>query len=163
MPDFVENYVCDPSARYHGFKSWDDFFTRLFRPSVRPVMFPDNDDIVNSACESTVYCIASNIQALDTFWLKGEPYSLNYMLNNDDLAPPVRWRNRLSGFSQCYDVPPLAQPIERESREDGDDPRYILCRVSRHGIPEPRPWRSCSLSGLHHSSSHSCAYLHPSR
>ncbi|PBK88077.1 phosphatidylserine decarboxylase-like protein [Armillaria gallica] len=87
MPDFVENYVCDPSARYHGFKSWDDFFTRLFRPNVRPVMFPDNDDIVNSACESTVYCIASNIQALDTFWLKGEPYSLNHMLNNDDLAP----------------------------------------------------------------------------
>ncbi|KAK0209868.1 phosphatidylserine decarboxylase-like protein [Armillaria fumosa] len=86
MPDFVEKDVCDPSAEYYGFKSWDDFFTRLFRPGVCPVMFPDNDDIVNSACESTVYCIASNIHALDTFWLKGESYSLNHMLDNDPLA-----------------------------------------------------------------------------
>ncbi|KAK0491955.1 phosphatidylserine decarboxylase-like protein [Armillaria luteobubalina] len=87
MPDFVEKYVCDPSAEYYGFKSWDDFFTRLFRPGVHPVMFLDNDNIVNSPCESIVYCMASNIQALDTFWLKGGSYSLNHMLNNDPLAP----------------------------------------------------------------------------
>ncbi|KAK0472996.1 phosphatidylserine decarboxylase-like protein [Armillaria novae-zelandiae] len=87
MPGFVELYVCHPSTEYYRFKSWDDFFTRLFRPGVHPIMFPDNDDIVNSACESTVYCIASNVEALDTFWLKGESYSLNDMLNNDPLAP----------------------------------------------------------------------------
>ncbi|PBK88081.1 phosphatidylserine decarboxylase-like protein [Armillaria gallica] len=87
MPGFVENYVCDPSVEYYGFKSWDDFFTRQFKPGVRPVMLLDDDAIVNSACESIVYCIAYDIKALDTFWLKGEPYSLNHMLNNDALAP----------------------------------------------------------------------------
>jgi phosphatidylserine decarboxylase len=53
---------------------------------VRPVERPDNDSIVNSACESTVYKIATNIKALDRFWLKGELYSLNHMLHNDSYA-----------------------------------------------------------------------------
>ncbi|PBK64649.1 hypothetical protein ARMSODRAFT_996703 [Armillaria solidipes] len=104
MPDFVEKYVCDPSAEYHGFESWDDFFTRQFKPGVRPVAFPDDDAIVNSTCESTVYCIAHDIKALDTFWLKGEPYSLNHMLNNDALAPHFlnatmyhRWHSPVNG------------------------------------------------------------------
>jgi phosphatidylserine decarboxylase len=87
MPNFPETFICDPAAPYHGFQSWDDFFTRLFRPNVRPVQFPTNDSIVNSACESTIYKISFNIRALDSFWLKGEPYSLNHMLNNDELAP----------------------------------------------------------------------------
>lgn len=86
MPNFVETYVCDPSAPHWGFQSWDDFFTRLFRPGIRPVEFPENDSIVNSACESTVYKIAHNIKKHDRFWLKDEPYSLFHMLNNDDLA-----------------------------------------------------------------------------
>ncbi|KAK0231738.1 phosphatidylserine decarboxylase-like protein [Armillaria nabsnona] len=101
MPNFTETYVCTPSAPYYGFKSWDDFFTRQFQPGVRPVVFPENNLIVNNACESTVYCIASNIQALDTFWLKGEPYSLNNMLNNDPLAPYAtkyhRWHSPVNG------------------------------------------------------------------
>lgn len=87
MPNFNETYVCDPDADFHGFQSWDDFFTRLFRPGVRPVEAASDNTIVNSACESTIYNIAFNIRALDSFWLKGEPYSLNHMLNNDPLAP----------------------------------------------------------------------------
>ena len=87
MPNFPQTFVCDPNAPYYGFQSWDDFFTRLFRPGVRPVQFPTNDSIVNSACESTIYKISFNIRALDSFWLKGEPYSLYHMLNNDELAP----------------------------------------------------------------------------
>ncbi|KAK0486796.1 phosphatidylserine decarboxylase-like protein [Armillaria luteobubalina] len=87
MPNFTQTYVCDPTAQYYGFKSWDHFFTRLFQPGVRPVMFPDDDRIVISACESTVYKMAFDIKALDTFWLKSEPYSLNHMLNNDVFAP----------------------------------------------------------------------------
>jgi len=83
MPNFVDTFICDPKAPYHGFSSWDNFFTRLFRPGVRPVMFPDNNTVVNNACESTVYRIAKNVKERDSFWLKGEPYSLAHMLNND--------------------------------------------------------------------------------
>ncbi|KAG8744380.1 hypothetical protein FRC10_010267 [Ceratobasidium sp. 414] len=83
LPNFVEMFVCDPEAPYHGFASWDDFFTRSFREGVRPVVFPDNDSIINSACESTVYRISYDVKEKDEFWLKGEPYSLSNMLNND--------------------------------------------------------------------------------
>ena len=31
MPDFVSEFVCDPSKPHYGFKSWDDFFIRQFR------------------------------------------------------------------------------------------------------------------------------------
>lgn len=86
MPDFVETYVCDPSAPHYGFQSWDDFFTRKLLPGVRPFQFPDNPLVINSACESTVYNIAHNIQASDKFWLKGRQYSLTQMLNDDPLA-----------------------------------------------------------------------------
>ncbi|KAG8723295.1 hypothetical protein FRC09_003896 [Ceratobasidium sp. 395] len=86
LPNFVENFVCDPSAPYHGFASWDDFFTRHFREGVRPVSFPDDDRIINSACESTVYRIAHDVKLQDDFWLKGEPYSLENMLDKDPLA-----------------------------------------------------------------------------
>jgi len=87
MPDFAATYVCDPKASYHGFKSWDDFFTRTFRPGVRPVESPDDDTVVNCACESRIYCIASDVKTVDQFWLKGECYSLKHMLNNDPFTP----------------------------------------------------------------------------
>ncbi|KAH9487442.1 L-tryptophan decarboxylase [Psilocybe cubensis] len=86
MPDFVNTYVCDPFLPHWGFQSWDDFFTRLFRPGIRPVEAPDDDSIVNSACESNLYKTATNIQKHDKFWLKCEPYSLFHMLNNDEYA-----------------------------------------------------------------------------
>ncbi|KAF8752465.1 Phophatidylserine decarboxylase [Rhizoctonia solani] len=44
---------------------------------------PKYDDIITSACESAVYRISTDIQERDSFWLKGEPYSLRDMLNND--------------------------------------------------------------------------------
>lgn len=52
MPNFVEDFVCDSSKPYHGFASWDDFFTRRFREGRRPVAHPDDDAIIANACES---------------------------------------------------------------------------------------------------------------
>lgn len=86
IPNFTSTFACDPEAPYYGFSSWDDFFTRTFRPGARPVEFPDDDNIINNACESTVYRIAHDVKLNDTFWLKGEPYSLRHMLNNDDFT-----------------------------------------------------------------------------
>ncbi|KAG9003990.1 hypothetical protein FRB94_001195 [Tulasnella sp. JGI-2019a] len=83
MPNFSQTFICEPDAEYYGFKSWDDFFTRRFRPGIRPVQFPDNDAVVNSACESRIYRIAQGVKEMDSFWLKGEPYFLSHMLNHD--------------------------------------------------------------------------------
>lgn len=86
---FEELFVCDPSAPHHGFKSWDDFFTRQFRFSsgIRPVASPSDDNIIANACESKPYNIAYNVKARDRFWIKGQPYSVIDMLAHDELAP----------------------------------------------------------------------------
>ena len=49
---FVDDFVCDPSQPHYGFTSWDDFFTRQFRPNVRPVASPDDNKVIVNACES---------------------------------------------------------------------------------------------------------------
>jgi phosphatidylserine decarboxylase len=81
--NFETAYVCTPSDNHYGFRSWDDFFVRDFATGIRPVEEPHNRDVVVSACESDVYRIANNVQQMDTFWLKGQPYSLYHMLDGD--------------------------------------------------------------------------------
>lgn len=86
--DFEDLYQCDPHAKYHGFTSWDHFFTREFRDGVRPVASPGRDDIIANACESSPYKIGYNVKAHDKFWLKGQPYSVVDMLAHDELSKP---------------------------------------------------------------------------
>ncbi|KIX01371.1 uncharacterized protein Z518_09096 [Rhinocladiella mackenziei CBS 650.93] len=85
---FEEMYQCDPSAPHYGYKSWDDFFTRLFKEGVRPVASPDDDSVIANACESKTFKVAHNVNARDHFWLKGQPYSVIDMLAQDAFAEP---------------------------------------------------------------------------
>lgn len=86
MPGFDTMFQCDPEKPYHGFTSWDDFFTRKFREGQRPVAEPENDAVIANACESAPYRIARNVNFTDRFWIKSQPYSLKHMMNNDPLA-----------------------------------------------------------------------------
>lgn len=43
---FSDLYVCDPQAKHYGFTSWDAFFTREFRPNIRPLP-PPNLDLIS--------------------------------------------------------------------------------------------------------------------
>ena len=83
---FDELFVSDPKAEHRGYKSWDDFFTRLYRDGIRPVAGPDDDNVVANACESTMYKVAHNTHARDQFWVKGQPYSVLDMLAFDPYA-----------------------------------------------------------------------------
>ncbi len=83
MPDFEKEIKCDPKKPFHGFKSWDAFFTREFRKGQRPVASPNDDSVIINACESAPYRIARNVKKHAKFWIKGQPYSLKHMLNND--------------------------------------------------------------------------------
>lgn len=85
MPNFVEQFQCDPQQLHYGFSSWDDFFTRQFRDGQRPIASPDDDNVIVNACESAPFAVAQNIKARDQFWIKAQPYSLSHMLDNDDL------------------------------------------------------------------------------
>ena len=86
--EFHDQFVCDPDAMYHGFQSWDHFFTRTFREGIRPVASPDDDYVIANACESTPYRASYNVSARDKFWVKGQPYSVQDMLAGDEEHAP---------------------------------------------------------------------------
>jgi phosphatidylserine decarboxylase len=84
--EFHQMYQCNPSAPHYGFKSWDDFFTRLWRDGMRPVAEPDNDKVITNACEAQPYRVAYDVNNRDKFWMKNQPYSVIDMLGHDPLA-----------------------------------------------------------------------------
>ena len=86
MSGFVDTFKCDPSKPHWGFKSWDDFFTREFREGVRPVASPEDSKVIVNACESAPYMIQHNVRRRSRFWLKGQPYSIHFMMAGDPLA-----------------------------------------------------------------------------
>ena len=136
MPNFEAQFKCDSSQPYHGFKSWDDFFTREFRLGQRPVVSPNDDAVIINACESAPYRIASNIQLTDEFWIKAQPYSLVHMMNGDPLLEKFvggtiyqaylsalsyhRWHSPISGkILKAYVIDGT---YYSESPEEGFDP-----------------------------------------
>ncbi len=86
MPDFEETYKFNKSKPHWGFKSWDGFFTRKFKPNARPVESPRDDKVICNACESAPYKIQRRVKGRDKFWIKSHPYSMIFMLANDSLA-----------------------------------------------------------------------------
>lgn len=80
----LDSFECNTSAEHYGFRSWNAFFTRKFKPGMRPVEAPDDPYIITNACESAPYRISMNVQRDTKFWLKGQPYSLEYMLDHHE-------------------------------------------------------------------------------
>nr|WKF55631.1 Phosphatidylserine decarboxylase proenzyme [Paraburkholderia busanensis] len=72
----MSQFIYDPDKPYWGFASWNDFFTRRFRPQARPVDEPRNDKLIVSACEAAPYKLQHDVKLHDTFWIKSQPYSL---------------------------------------------------------------------------------------
>jgi len=86
MPTFAQDFVSSPELPYHGFASWDVFFTRSFREGRRPLASPNDDSVIANSCESAPYRLAKNVQLRDQFWIKDQPYSLSHMIAGDPLA-----------------------------------------------------------------------------
>jgi phosphatidylserine decarboxylase len=60
--------------------------SRYVLNGARPADSPDDDSVIVSACESTPYGLAVDVQLQDQFWIKSQPYSLRDMLANDEAA-----------------------------------------------------------------------------
>ena len=76
MPHFDEEFECDPSEPYHGYNSWDDFFVRKYRSGIRPVVSPEDNNVIANACESAPFKLARGVKKRDWFWIKRQQYSL---------------------------------------------------------------------------------------
>lgn len=86
---FEEVFVCDESAPHYGFTSFDDFFTRRYRnvQGDRLIDETENLQLVSAPCESSVFAIRHNVQAIDKLFIKGEAYSLHHLLCGDESVP----------------------------------------------------------------------------
>ncbi|OAA38412.1 phosphatidylserine decarboxylase family protein [Beauveria brongniartii RCEF 3172] len=83
---FSELFECDAQDKYYGFRSWDDFFTRRFRPHMRPVANADDNSVVVNACESVPHTVGMKAKLRDTFFIKDQPYSVLDMLGHNPIA-----------------------------------------------------------------------------
>ena len=79
----LDDYQTKPSEPYWGFASWNDFFIRGFKPGLRPVAQPSNDNAIVCVCESQAFAIQTGVKKTDEFWLKAQPYSLRELLNGN--------------------------------------------------------------------------------
>jgi len=76
--------IPDMNDPHWGFESFNAYFHRQIKPEARPVIAPDDPKVIVSANDGTIYKISRNVKKLDNFWVKGQPYSLINMLNNDE-------------------------------------------------------------------------------
>ncbi|KAE8349425.1 Phophatidylserine decarboxylase-domain-containing protein [Aspergillus coremiiformis] len=146
-----ELYVCDPTIDYWGFASWDAFFVRRFRPGRRPVQDKDEPGIyIVSPCEAGPQVeegkqypedvrTKGNVQARDTFWLKGQPYSIFDMLNYDGLSRRFVFGTVYQGWlsSACYHR--WHAPISGTIKKVALIPGTYYSTVMSHNYPEPDP------------------------
>ncbi|KAM0512355.1 hypothetical protein ACHAPE_008921 [Trichoderma viride] len=120
---FEQMFVCEPSAKYYGYKSWDDFFTRQVHDDARPVASPDDDNVIANACESRVFNVQRNAQLRDRFFAKGQPYSVLDMLAHDPLAKQFAgatvYQAFLSALSYHRWHSPVSGTIKRAFVQDG--------------------------------------------
>jgi phosphatidylserine decarboxylase len=131
----MDDYVHDAKAAFYGFKSWNDFFIRRFKPGVRPVADPHNPKAIVTACESAPFAIGRDVKAQDTFWMKSQPYSLKHMLDGyfvDEFVGGTvyqaflsaenyhRWHSPVSGAVKM--VRHVEGAYYAEAAEEGFDP-----------------------------------------
>lgn len=152
MPNFVEEFECDPKAEYYGFKSWDDFFIRKFRDNVRPIA--EGYDVIANACESLPYDLQENVQMTDEFWIKEQKYSLNHMLNGDEYTSQFvggtiyqaflsalsyhRWHSPVDGkVIKAYNIPGTYYSATLSIGEDEASPdksQGYICQVAARSV-----------------------------
>jgi phosphatidylserine decarboxylase len=107
-------FVCDPTAPFHGFASWNDFFTRRLRPEARPVASVGDPRVVVSACESTPYQIQRHAELRDAFWLKRQRYSLRdiFTARRSDLARTFVGGTVYQAFLSAYNYHRWHAPVD---------------------------------------------------
>ncbi|WP_143167474.1 phosphatidylserine decarboxylase family protein [Massilia sp. CF038] len=140
MPDFDEEFECEPGQPYRGFRSWDDFFTRRFRSGRRPVSAPGDDTVIVNACEAAPFRLARDVRLHDRFWIKAQPYSLHHMLAGDDLAQRFDggtvYQAFLSSFSYHRWHSPVTGRVVRTRVIDGS--YYAQCQEEGFDPCSPR-------------------------
>lgn len=77
LEDFV---IPDRQTPHWGWSSFNAFFHREIKTSKRRLAGPKDSKVIVSPNDGTLYRISHQVREADTFWAKGEPYSLRDIL-----------------------------------------------------------------------------------
>jgi len=141
---YEDVFLCYPKEENKGYKSWDEFFTRIFRPEVRPVGGPkpkwvNSNRIILNACESAPLANVTRVSLTDKFWLKCQPYSIENILDFDERASQFEngtiYQAFLSGLSYHRWHSPVSGTIVKTKNVAGS---YYLENIN-FGLQNPKP------------------------
>ncbi|MCB1036630.1 MAG: phophatidylserine decarboxylase associated domain-containing protein, partial [Acidobacteria bacterium] len=76
-----EFVIPDRSAPHWGWTSYNAYFHRQIKAECRPLAGPGDPKVIVSANDGKVYAIRRGVKRQDRFWVKGQPYSLENMLD----------------------------------------------------------------------------------
>jgi len=139
LNNFDKIFKCQPSEPYHGFKSWDDFFTRELQDGARPIGAPDDDRFIVNACESAPYSLRRNSQEWDLFWIKRQPYSIKHMLAGDSFTPLFAEGTVYQGFLDALSYHRWHSPVSGRVVKAYILPGTYYSQPSAAGFDEAAP------------------------
>lgn len=129
----------DPNALAWGYESWNAWFIREFVPGLRPVADPGDDAVIVSACESTPFSLRTDVQLRSTFWAKGQPYSLQFMLNNDPLAEAFVGGIVYQAFLSAFNYHRWRSPVNGKILKTAVVPGSYYAEALSEGFDEGGP------------------------
>lgn len=105
-------------------------------PSVGAV---DPTAVIVSPCESVTYWRSTAVQARDTFWLKGQPYSLLPMLDYDALAPRFLQGTVHQSWIEAQAYHRWHAPVAGRIVKTVHVPGAFFAQLPSQGFPDPDP------------------------
>lgn len=136
----MDQYVQpDPNALAWGYQSWNNWFIRRFKQGERPIDSPADEKVVVNACESTPFALQTNVQLRSEFWLKGQPYSLAFMLGGEKHARPFEGGTVYQAFLSAFNYHRWHAPVDGIITEAFVLPGTYYLQTPAVGLDEEGP------------------------
>ena len=114
LDQFVTQETRDKDPTNWGFTSFNDYFHREIIDICRPLDGPDNDAVIVSANDGTVYRLARGVKLADNFETKSQNYSLSNMLDESLYTEKFVGGDVLQTFLSGHDYHRWRAPISGE-------------------------------------------------
>ncbi|WAC02445.1 phophatidylserine decarboxylase associated domain-containing protein [Lacinutrix neustonica] len=126
-----EDKTKDPT--HWGFNSFNDYFHRNVIPICRPIDGPNNDFVIGSANDGTVYRLARGVKLTDQFETKSQNYSLSNMLDHSQYTNAFVGGDVLQSFLSGHDYHRWHAPITGEVVEARVINGYMFSELPSEG------------------------------
>ncbi len=124
-------FELDRDKPYWGFTSYNDFFHRKVKLEFRELATDDN--AVVSANDGTVLRYRQGVKRQDQFWLKGQPYSLETMLNGSQYVEKFADGDVFQSFLSGADYHRWHAPVAGEVVAVEKVPGYTFAELQSMG------------------------------